>query len=145
MYRTIKQDIKIGIQSEDEVIHHLEKIIGCPLTKTANQYDSMDFKGDKGYVELKTRLWTPYGQKVNHDTYPTTIVSQHKIIDAKKIVESGGEVYFVFRFADGLYYWCYCQNDFEIRDQYRYRDGQQHNCGKHIHIPITELLYFSGS
>ena len=145
--RTKAEDIKLGLQSEDEVKHHLEMITGCPLTKTHNTFDTMDFEGDGCWIELKTRLWTPAGAIVNHNTYSTTIFSLVKGMDAHKRVKAGKRVYFAFRFADGIYYWVFSKQakNYEIKDQYRYRDGKEEYTGPHIHIPIGDLHYLEGS
>ena len=107
----------------------------------------MDFEGDGCWIELKTRLWTPAGAIVNHNTYSTTIFSLVKGMDAHKRVKAGKRVYFAFRFADGIYYWVFSKQakNYEIKDQYRYRDGKEEYTGPHIHIPIGDLHYLEGS
>ena len=124
MVITNAQEYAYGLSKEIELKPVLEKFIGKEL-KENKRYDSFDFTAEDITIELKSRRNTSY-------KYPTTIVCMNKI---EKIRE-GERVIFFFNFTDGLFYWEYEENDFEVLNIKR-RDRNIHK--PHLAIPMTAL------
>lgn len=78
----------------------IEEFFNVKLFKT-DAYHPFDFRDEnKIFYEVKSR-------NVKHDKYPTTMVGQNKIEAANL---SDRDVYFVFGFTDGNYYFKYNRN-----------------------------------
>ena len=100
---------KTGKKSTDVIAGHknelilkdiIESFFNVQLFQT-DAYHPFDFRdGSKIFYEVKTR-------NVKHDKYPTTMVGQNKIEAANL---SDRDVYFIFGFTDGNYYFKYNRN-----------------------------------
>tara|TARA_R110000823_G_scaffold184494_1_gene316996 strand:+ start:1099 stop:1488 length:390 start_codon:yes stop_codon:yes gene_type:complete len=124
---TNKQEYEYGLAKELLLKPVLEKFCGKELQGT-KQYDTFDFIGEDVTIELKSR-------KNNKDKYPTTIVGMNKIDK----IQEGERVIFAFNFWDGLYYWEYKENDFDIIMIQR-RDRRYIPAKPHLSIPISQLV-----
>ena len=72
--KVLKQkDLKFGLNSENMLKAQLETVYG-DLIKL-DKYNNFDFKGDKIYIELKTR-------KILHNQYPSLMFSKRNWIMA---------------------------------------------------------------
>jgi hypothetical protein len=105
----------------------IETITG-PLIHT-QEFHPYDYKNISGnlFVELKCR-------NCLKNTYPTTMISMYKINKMKP----ENEYYFFFNFHDGLYYWKYTINTFDIKTGGRYDRGNP-ELNKYLFIPVNKL------
>ena len=94
-------DIKMGSDAEIEVMPILETFFNEKLYKNTDKYALFDFENATKLIELKTR-----NNKKNK--YPTTMIGKNKIDFGS---HSNKDVYFVFKFTDGLFYYKYDCND----------------------------------
>ena len=69
--------------------------------KKLDTYNHMDFESDLCLFEIKSR-------RVNHNSYKTTMVGFDKITVARN---SNKDVYFIFMFNDGNYFYKFNNND----------------------------------
>lgn len=123
---TNRQEYIYGLSAELKLKPVLERFCGKALQGT-KQYDTFDFIGEGVTIELKSR-------KNNKDRYPTTIVGMNKIEE----IQEGEKVIFVFNFLDGLYYWEYVENDFEVL-MIKRRDRPHTKHKPHLAIPVNSL------
>ena len=129
--RTYHKDYDNGIRSEKECHPYIEEYLNQKITPTENRYSKFDWENETTLAELKTRRMCRRGR------WPTAYVGKTKW-DAG--IESVKEVYFFFRFADGLH--VYKQNtadNFEIvmvanRNRDRYTRASACVC-----IPVDRL------
>ena len=112
-----------GLENEKLVKPILEKYFKLDLIHT-DRYALFDFSNETNYIELKCRNCYSY-------TYKDLMMNLNKWIEGYKYMNFDKDVYYVFKFKDGLYY--YQQNftdNFEIREQHE---------KKYIYIPINKL------
>jgi hypothetical protein len=93
------KDLEFGFSNENKYFELIKKTFDINLERTTKNY-IFDYESDKTLVELKSR-------RCDSNTYPTTMVGENKIKYAEK---STKDVYFVFAFNDGVYYWKYDKN-----------------------------------
>ena len=89
-------DQVFGQEKEKELLPILSKYFNFVL-KPKHRYFVFDYECDTAFIELKSRRGI-------RTEYPTTIVGKNKIDYADKCNK---DVYFVFNFSDGLFYWKY--------------------------------------
>jgi hypothetical protein len=109
-----KDDLTFGLTQEDVLLDVIQKKFDIDLAKTKRNC-TFDYESKKVLVELKTR-------RVKKDQYPDSMIGLNKIELAST---SDREVYFVFQFTDGLYYWKYNKED-----KLEYRGGGRCDRGK---------------
>ena len=95
-----KLDFTFGCKNERDLKDLLNKNFGR-VSKTTGKYDVMDYTNDKVDIEIKSR------RKKKND-FATTMISKNKFDYAEKC---GKDVYFVFCFTDGVFYWKYNKED----------------------------------
>jgi hypothetical protein len=95
-----RDDLKMGGLSETKCKVLIEKHFKIALTKSTYKYAIFDFytNDKKKYFELKTR-------RVNKDTYPDIIMGYNKIKRGFELIDEGCDVYLLWCFNDGLYYY----------------------------------------
>lgn len=132
---TIKElDMMIGDLNELYIKDIICKHFNLPsLTKTGS-FSPLDFYSDNIYFEVKSR-------NNNHNTYPTTIVGYNKIKWIQQ--ENIKDVYFVFVFIDGDYYYKYNPDD-----KFLIKLGGRKDRGKieqklYYNTPSDKLLKFN--
>jgi len=123
----MEKDLAWGLSNEKLLKTSIEKVTG-PLKHTAD-YHVFDYYNNTCYVELKSR-----NCQAKH--YDTTMIGMNKI---NKCKEPTKDYYFFFKFDDGLFYWKYQVNDFDIKIGGRYDRGRP-ELNKYMYIPITELV-----
>lgn len=112
---TIKQnDIRFGLQKEEEIKPQLENIFG-KLKKTS-KFHNFDFCNDKFYVEIKSR-------KITYDKYPTIYFDNCKRLKAKELIKKGFRCFFVFNLLDGIYLWEYVNKKSQQENEYFIAEG----------------------
>ena len=132
-YKKREQDLLMGTLNED----YIKDVICCHfnlanLTKTTFSHP-MDFYCDDIYFEVKSRRNT-------HNKYDTTMIGYNKIQWIKE--NNIKDVYFVFVFTDGDYYYKYNPEDkFETGIGGR-NDRGKAEYKKYCYIPIDKLTKF---
>ena len=123
-------DLKYGLQKELEFLPVIKNFFNDPTIYKLDKNNEFDFKGDNKFIELKSR-------RNNYKKYPTTMVGLNKFEKASKLME---EVYFMFSFDDGLYYYKYEKADqFEIKQGGRFDRGAR-EIKDYVFIPVENLL-----
>ena len=126
------EDKKFGDNSENNIIDCIEKHFDTKITKTYDYYDLMDFYDDDNYYEIKSR-------RNKYNQYPTTMIGYNKILYSQKSIK---DVYFIFSFTDGNYFYKYDKNDnFNINMGGR-DDRRKEEFKKYFYIPIENLIKF---
>ena len=125
-----KKDYEISIKSEMEVLPILQKFFNVDtIIRIDEVYSIFDYKGDNKYIELKTRF-------NSYNKYPTTMIGLNKFEYASINKE---DIYFVFKYIDGIYYYKYDKNDkFEIKNGGRCDRGR-FEYKQYVFIPIEKL------
>lgn len=127
--RSFKNDNKFGLDNEPIVYEKLKVFFNdYEMIKTKDKYCAYDFESPKMKYELKSR-------RCAYNKYLTTIIPVHK-------VRSGGEICFVFKFTDGLYYIYYKVELFDTFNKKNiavFRDGYWGKPVPHFEIPISLL------
>jgi hypothetical protein len=95
--RTKVEDIKNGLKNEVVCKPIFEKHFKEKLTKHPNPYWAMDF-----FNEPKTFWLEVKERNVNHDQYPTAIISKHKVDFCNE--NKTATHYFAWKYLDGIYY-----------------------------------------
>ena len=124
-------DLKYGLEKEKEMLPIIKNFLNDETIYKLDYNNEFDFKGDNKYIELKSR-------RNNYKKYPTTMVGLNKFDKAKTLLE---EVYFIFSFDDGLYYYKYEKtNNFEIKKGGRFDRIKSGEIKDYVFIPIQNLL-----
>jgi hypothetical protein len=89
-------DKQYGLESEELCLPILKEKFDKYLMKNTNQYAIFDYIGGKCFVELKTR-------RFESTKYPDMMIGVNKINSCLKV--KNRDIYFCFKFTDGLYYW----------------------------------------
>jgi hypothetical protein len=89
-------DLNFGLEKEKQYLELFQNYFSNSLKRT-KQYSVFDYEGSDCLIELKSR-------RCHFKTYSDTMIGMNKIQKAKL---SNQNIYFVFSFIDGLYYWKY--------------------------------------
>ena len=123
-------DLCIGAMEEERIQPILEEYFNTTLTKTEDGH-YMDFRDiDGDYYEIKSR-GHPYG------TFPTTMISQHKLKFCKTNPEYNH--WFIFAFTNGDYIYKYNKDDRILFGIGGRKDRGKDETQVYCYIPI-ELL-----
>jgi hypothetical protein len=123
-------DYNFGLQCENNIINTLQNYFNDDSITKLNRYSTFDFKGNQKYIELKTR-------RVNYNKYPTTMIGYNKIMKALEINE---DVYFIFNFTDGIYYYKFDKEyELEIKKGGRFDRGRP-EINDYVYLPIELLI-----
>ena len=124
-----KKDYSFGVKKEIELLPIIKNYFNDDSIIQLDRFNIFDFKGDNKYIELKSR-------NNNYNKYPTTMIGYNKI---KKSLELNEDIYFIFNFVDGLYYYKFDKNiQLEIKQGGRCDRGIK-EIKDYYYIPI-ELL-----
>jgi hypothetical protein len=114
------------IKSEDYIQLYFKQNTLIKLSK----FNKFDYEGETAFFEIKTR------RNLSTD-YTTTMIGYTKILHAQK---QNKDVYFIFQFTDGNYYYKYdISETFEIKKGGRYDRGRPEN-NLYYYIPIERLI-----
>jgi hypothetical protein len=102
----------LGLYYEIKLKPALEKAVGVQLTKTAEDYDCMDFEGSDVFVELKTRT-DKYHYSQSFIQKDGWILPSCKIQRAIAEVKKGKRVVFFYFWMAGKTLWRW---DFKLED-----------------------------
>lgn len=114
---------------EMEMIPILSKFFDETIEKIQGEFAIMDFKSDKSFYELKTRT-------CKSTQYHDTMVGFNKIIFARENQDKN--VYFIFKFTDGIFYWKYDNEGFRT-DLGGRTDRGKNEIKKYAYIPLHIL------
>jgi len=124
-----KKDYTFGLKKEIELLPTIRKFFNDETIIKLDDYNIFDFKGDNKYIELKSR-------NCNYNKYPTTMIGYNKI---KKALELNEDIYFIFNFTDGIYYFKFDKNiQLEIKQGGRFDRGKK-ELSDYAFIPIEIL------
>jgi len=135
----LNDDLMFGLKSEQWIKHILSLKYGN--IEKLDQYNHFDFKGDKIYIEVKTR-------RIYHDTYPSLMFSKKKL-DAglSNYMDTGEDIVFIWRCLDGLFYWDFIKGGV-ISDNYTIEISGRKDRGtieeeECVHIKTENISKFS--
>lgn len=121
------RDYRFGTEQENIVLPKLKEFFKRDIQKSSERYCKYDFFDDEYNYEMKSR-------KNRYNQYPTTLITEDKIVGDKKIV-------FLFNFTDGLYYIEYDKDKFSKYERKMFsRAGVSWNEKSHVYINITDLI-----
>jgi hypothetical protein len=128
-----KKDYEFGKQNEINLLCHLQKYFNDDKIELLENYSTFDYKGTNKFIELKSRNNT-------YSKYSSTMIGTNKIKDAAIYHNNGYDVFFIFNFTDGIYYWKYTPNNNLIKLK-----GGRTNRGKneikdYYYINIDDLI-----
>ena len=132
MFKKFNIDMNFGLQKEIELLPTLKSYFKDETLNRLEQNNVFDYVGNNKFIELKSR-------NNNYNKYPTTMIGYNKVIKASKINE---DVYFVFCFFDGLYYYKYDKEQkLEIKYNHCSRiDRWIRETNNYCFIPIDLLI-----
>ena len=114
----------LGLQNEIQIKPIIEKFFNIELSH-GNRYDTFDFYNDYNYVELKCRNCYSY-------TYNDLMMNLNKWKEGYTHIKFNKNIYYVFKFKDGIYY--YKQN---LTDKFEIKE---YNNKEYIYILTDKLL-----
>ena len=124
-----KKVYTFGLKKEVELLPTIRKFFNDETIIKLDDYNIFDFKGDNKYIELKSR-------NCNYNKYPTTMIGYNKI---KKALELNEDIYFIFNFTDGIYFFKFDKNiQLEIKQGGRFDRGKK-ELSDYAFIPIEIL------
>ena len=103
-----KQDLKNGFKMEEILKPVLENKFG--KLKYTKKYDNFDYSNDNVLIELKNR-------NANWKQYPSLMFSTAKLNKAQELLKDNNfkkEIYIFWKLKDGLYYWKYNKDEYNI-------------------------------
>ena len=119
------KDYNIGLKYEIALLPILKSFFNDITIHQLDRFNTFDYKGENKYIELKVR-------NCSHNKYETTMMGLNKIEKARFIKE---EVFFVFKFTDGLYYYKFKRSDKLILDKGGRTDRGLNEIKDYIFIP----------
>ena len=114
----------LGLQNEIKIKPIIEKFFNIELSH-GNRYDTFDFYNDDNYVELKCRNCYSY-------SYNDLMMNLNKWKEGYTHIKFNKNIYYVFKFKDGIYY--YKQN---LTDKFQIKE---YNNKEYIYILTDKLL-----
>jgi hypothetical protein len=101
--------------------------------KRTKEFSIFDLRNNefKYMVEVKKRNNTK-------DKYPTTMIGENKFLKAKDYFDRGYTILFCFDFTDGIYYYEFCDDKFEVKLGGR-RDRNRPEFKNYVYIPVSKL------
>lgn len=135
MQTSYHQDYDHGVRSEKECHPYIEKYLEQAVTASENRYAKFDWANETTLVELKTR------RMCRRDRWPSAYVGKSKWDEG---LASPKDVYFFFRYADGLHVYKQDEEDTfsvsMVANRNRDRYTRANPC---INIPVSRLQFVS--
>jgi hypothetical protein len=128
-----EKDAEFGKRTEAKVRPLLNEFYDLKLVKGDEDNCVLDFvdREKKVFMELK-------GRRIEHNKHPTTQIGYNKVVEGKRRILDGYQVFFIFSFTDYI-----CAFELELRNipQNWVKDASR---GKerpkpHAFIPISKL------
>lgn len=125
------EDIKFGILNEIKSEKYIKEYFKQEsLTKLSN-YHQFDFEGNDAFFEIKSR-------RNLSKKYPTTMIGYNKIELAMKTNDK--DVYFIFEFIDGSYYYKFNKDDEHIIKKGGRSDRGRFEYKLYCYISVEKLI-----
>lgn len=131
--KILKKDEYFGLNNEDKVLKYLNNNNEDKFEKYTNKYSCFDFFNSNTICELKSR-------RINHYTYPTTMVGYNKLEKMK----DDKEYIFFFLFTNGLYMWKYDKDQYKIQLGGRSDRGRK-EIKKYAYVPVKHLQFLTNT
>jgi hypothetical protein len=125
------EDSFLGRLNEDYIEDVICTHFKYPKIKKLDRFHPMDFYYDGNYFEIKARQF-------KHDKYITTMLGYNKIKWANN--HKDYNIYFVFVFDDGDYYYKYNPEDIFETSLGGRVDRGQNEIKLYYYIPINKLI-----
>ena len=109
-----QEDLRFGLEAEDQIKPKLEEIFGN--LRKLDTYNDFDFANDKFFVEVKTR-------RKPLDEYDTWWFDNRKRIASKNQIVKGFRCFFVWNLEDGIYLWEYKNSKRQHKNEYYIEEG----------------------
>ena len=110
----------------------LKKYFNDDTIIRTNKYDNFDYTNNNNIlIELKTRTNTK-------DKYEDTMINIAKVNKCKKLSKTN-EIYFMFKFTDGVYYWKYNNEDKLTQRKGGRLDRNNKEIKDHFYINVSLL------
>ena len=114
----------LGLENEIKIKPIIEKFLNIQLSH-GNRYDTFDFYNDDNFVELKCRNCYSY-------SYKDLMMNLNKWNEGYTHIKFNKNIYYIFKFKDGIYYYKQNLNDkFEIKE---------YNNKEYIYIKTDKLM-----
>lgn len=128
-----KEDLLMGVLGEVYILDAIKSKFGD--IEKLDEFHPMDFysKQTNTYFEIKSRRNT-------YNKYPTTMVGYNKIDWIHK--NNIENVYFIFVFTDGDYYYKFDEGDSFMKEYMGRYDRGKKEYKEYLMIPITKLTKF---
>jgi len=98
-----KVNYEKGLLAEIRILVSLQIFFDDKTIKQLDEGNNFDFEGDEKFIELKSRNCYSYAFK-------DTCIGEVKINKAIEYEKLGKNIYFVFEFLDGTYFWKFDKN-----------------------------------
>jgi len=108
MNKIKKADLANGLKMEEILKPVFENKFGS--LEYTSHWDNFDYSNDKVLIELKNR-------KAKWGQYPSLMFSTAKLKKAQKLNKDKDfdkEIYFFWKLTDGLYFWKYDKDEYDI-------------------------------
>lgn len=124
-------DIVLGNATEEYIKTIIRDYFNVSNIIKLSKFHTFDFYGDRIYFEVKARRNT-------HDKYDSTMIGYNKFeyIEQNKLKD----VYFIFVFLDGNYYYKYDSSDILDTGIGGRCDRNRAEYKKYVYIPISKLI-----
>ena len=100
---TQKADLAFGAKNQNQVLPLINKFFNDEAVEYENEFSTQDYYSDRAVYELKSR-------HIKHNQYPTAIIGCNKCNLGGEDIDK--ELYFLFKYTDGLFYIKYDNNQF---------------------------------
>ena len=130
MHLQKKEDLVYGDINERRAMEIICSHFRIDSLKKLDKFHHMDYESDVAYFEVKSR-------RFNHNRYPTTMIGNDKLCCANTVHK---DVYFVFMFMDGTYYYKYNREDSLETSMGGRRDRGKDEIRPYVFIPIKQLI-----
>ena len=127
-----KNDYNLGNLNEIKLLKTFQTFFNDSEIETLDTFNAFDYKGNKKVIELKTRT-------CEHTTYNTTMIGANKIEQARVYNKMNFDVYFIFNFIDGIYYWKFTPENKLVKQKGGRVDRGKNEIKDYYYIPITNL------
>jgi hypothetical protein len=131
MNNQYKLDIALGNTTEQYIKNVIKSHFNIPTLLKLSKFHTFDFYGNDIYFEVKAR-------RNNHDKYESIMIGYNKFEYIRQ--NDLKEVYFIFVFQDGNFYYKYNDDDELETGICGRNDRNKYEYKKYIYIPVSKLV-----
>jgi hypothetical protein len=124
-------DNKFGELNEMKSEKYIQEYYKQTTLTKLSKYHQFDYEGNDSYFEIKSR-------RNLYKKYPTTMIGYNKLELAMKTNDKN--VYFIFEFIDGSYYYKFNRDDEHIIKKGGRSDRGRFEYKLYCYIPIEKLI-----